>query len=180
MVNALFRLFLTFNSSCLILVVYLIKSGITIPFILPYIFSIPNYVSYIVYILVMLVLTYISLKLSKYLDSDNIEEGAITNVEYANDAFLPSYLGYFFVALDVPNNETLFFVYSIIFFFTFFSQTLYFNPIFLLFKYHFYNLTTQNNIRIFLITKKVFKSPKNVSFPSLKRINNFTFIDSEK
>lgn len=106
--------------------------------------------------------------------------GDIENVEYANDAFLPSYLGYFFVALDVPNYETLCFVYPLIFVFTFLSQTLYFNPLFLIFGYHFYNLTTANNVRVFMITKKKFKDPKTISFPSLKRINDFTFIDNEE
>lgn len=127
----------------------------------------------------MLLLTFISLLLSKYLAKDEINRGDIINIEYANDAFLPSYLGYFFVALDVPNIETLCFVYPMIFVFTFVSQTLYFNPVFLLFGFHFYNLTTVNNVRIFMITKKKFKEPEHISFPELKRITDFTFIDSK-
>lgn len=84
------------------------------------------------------------------------------------------------MALDVPNVETLCFVYPLIFVFTFLSQTLYFNPLFLVFGYHFYNLTTANNVRVFMITRKKFKDPKTISFPSLKRINDFTFIDNEE
>lgn len=179
MINWLFRLFLAFNSTSLLLVVYWIKSGITLP-ILPPCFHIPNYVSYLIYILGMLLLTYLSLLCSKFLGKDAMNQGDIENVEYANDAFLPSYLGYFFVALDVPNIETLCFVYPLIFVFTFLSQTLYFNPLFLVFGYHFYNLTTANNVRVFMITKKKFKDPKTISFPSLKRINDFTFIDNEE
>lgn len=180
MINFLFRLFLAFNSTSLILVVYWIKSGITLNKFAPSIFHFPNYVSYCIYIVVLFSLTFISLLLSGKLVSDNMEEGTIINVESANDAFLPSYLGYFFVALDVPNTETLYYVYAIIFVFTFLSQTLYFNPVFLIFGYHFYNLTTVNNVRIFMITKKEFRSPDNLSFPQLKRINNFTFIDKER
>ncbi len=179
MINFLFRLFLAFNSTSLLLVVYWIKSGIILP-IFPPCFSIPNYVSYLIYILGMLFLTGLSLLCSNLLGKDSINQGDIENIEYANDAFLPSYLGYFFVALDVPNIETLHFVYPMVFIFTFLSQTLYFNPIFLVFGYHFYNLTTANNVRIFIITKKKFKDPKTVGFPSLKRINDFTFIDNEK
>ncbi len=179
MINWLFRLFLAFNSTSLLLVVYWIKMGITIPF-LPKCFHIPNYVSYIIYILGMLLLTFLSLLISKLLSKETLNKGDIINVEYANDAFLPSYLGYFFVALDVPNAETLWFVYPLIFVFTFLSQTLYFNPLFLIFGYHFYNLTTANNVRIFMITKKKFKDPANLSFPSLLRINDFTYIDNEK
>jgi len=179
MINWLFRLFLAFNSTSLLLVVYWIKSGTTLP-----IFSrwpqIPNYVSYLIYILGMMLLTLISLLISRMLSKEKVNKGDIINVEYANDAFLPSYLGYFFVALDVPNTQTLWFVYPLIFVFTFLSQTLYFNPLFLVFGYHFYNLTTINNVRIFMITKKKFKDPANVSFPSLLRINDFTYIDNEK
>jgi hypothetical protein len=55
----------------------------------------------------------------------------------------------------------------------------YFNPLFLLFNYHFYNLTTENNIRIFMITKLKFKDPKNIEFIRASRINDFTYIDNE-
>lgn len=179
MLNYVFRLFLAFNSTSLLLVVYWIKSGIVINFLPPCVEPLPNYVSYLIYILCMLMLTGISVLLSQYLGKEVLTTGDIINVEYANDAFLPSYLGYFFVALDVPNAETMYFVYPIIFVFTFLSQTLYFNPLFLVFGYHFYNLTTVNNVRIFMITKKKFKNPDAINFPHLRRINNFTYIDNE-
>jgi hypothetical protein len=179
MINWLFRLFLAFNSTSLLIVIYLIKSGINIQLFPPCIFHIPNVISYFFYILVVLVLTLLSLYLSRNLAKEDINKGDIISLEYANDAFLPSYLGYFFVALDVPNFETFYFVYPIIFIFTFLSQTLYFNPIFLLFNYHFYNLTTDNNVRIFMITKQKIKDPKNVEFIGASRINNFTYIDNK-
>lgn len=180
MVNLLFRLFLAFNSTSLILVVYWIKTATTIEIVPPCILNPPNYVSYLIYIAGMLLLTYISLVAAKYLDSDSIESASIISIESANNAFLPSYLGYFFVALDVPNNETLYFVYAMLFAFTFFSQTLYFNPVFLLFGYQFYNLTNVNQLKIFMITRKKLKDPKQIVFPELRRINHFTFIDNEK
>src|SRR5690606_38431226 len=103
--------------------------------------------------------------------------GSIVEVEQANNAFLPSYLGYFFVALSVNNSETLIFVFSILFIFTFLSQTLYFNPLFLFFGYHFYNISTVNKVKLFIITKQKINQPEEVEFQKLKRINNFTFID---
>lgn len=182
--NILFRLFLAFNSTSLILVVFLIKVGKTLNSLHPCLEEMPHAVSYIIYILVTVLLTYISLLLSKYLDFDSVEsekgESAVKAIELANNSFLPSYLGYFFVALSVPNFETLIFVFAILLVFTFLSQTLYFNPMFLLFGFHFFYLTTHNDIRVFLITKKKLKSPNTINFPSLKRINDFTFIDNEK
>ena len=177
MINYIFRLFLAFNSTSLLIVIYLIKSGITINIFPKCLFHVPNALSYISYLSIMVFLTYISLKLSRLLSKESLAVGDIINVESANDVFLPSYLGYFFVALDVPNFETFYFVYPIVFIFTFLSQALYFNPIFLIFDYHFYNLTTANNVRIFMITRKKFKNPQNVEFPEIFRINDFTYID---
>ncbi len=179
MMNFLFRLLLTFNATSLIIVIYLVKER----FLLSEIFSklniLPDYVSYIVYFLIPVLLTFISLFIANALDTDSMKTGDIKEVEQANNVFLPSYLGYFFVALSIPYFDTLIFVFAILFVFTFLSQTLYFNPLFLIFGYHFYYLTTDNNIKIFIITKKQLKDPSNISFDKLKRINNFTFIDKE-
>ncbi len=177
--NLIFRIFLAFNSTSFLLVVFWIKSKTTMNFTPLCLVNVPNYVSYILYILITLVLTYLSLLLSKYLSDDEILSGDITSVGYANDAFLPSYLGYFFVALDVPDFETFYFIYPIILAFTFLSQTLYFNPVFLIFGYHFYNFTTVNNVRLFVITRKKVKDPKTLNFKELKRINDHTFIDNK-
>ncbi len=178
--NFIYRLLLTFNASSLIIVVYLVKKEVLINNLNCYLFGLPNYVSYILYFLIPILLTFLSLIIARYLSKDNISLGTIKSIEQANNAFLPSYLGYFFVALSVPYDHTLIFVFAILFVFTFLSQTLYFNPLFLIFKYHFYYLTTTNEIKIFIITRRVLKDPKNTEFEQLRRINNFTFIDFTK
>lgn len=184
MINLLFRLFLTFNATSLILVVYLIKSQKSLNFLHPLLENLPHFISYAIYFGVPVLLTFFSLLLSRKLINESIESengvSAIKEIEQANNAYLPSYLGYFFVALSVPHCDTLIFVFAILFLFTFLSQTLYFNPLFLIFGYHFYYLKTATNIKIFLITKKELKDPSNLNFPQLKRINDFTFIDKEK
>ncbi|MDR3584928.1 MAG: hypothetical protein P4L59_06325 [Desulfosporosinus sp.] len=172
MLNVFYQLFLTMNATLLIIVVFLIKVQVQIGFLA----SSPRWISYIIFICIPILLTGISLLLTHFLSDDNIE-GNIRDVEQANNAFLPSYLGYFFVALSVPYCETLIFTFSILFVFTYFSQTLYFNPLFLLWGYQFYYITTENNVKIFLISKKLIRSTQGLSFPKLKRINNFTFID---
>lgn len=184
MVNFVFRLFLTFNATSLIIVVYLIKSQITLNNISLYIECMPDYISYMIYFVVPILFTSLSLLMAYKLANDSIEsqngKSAIKEIEQANNAYLPSYLGYFFVALSVNHSETLIFIFAILFLFTFLSQTLYFNPLFLIFGYHFYYLMTENNIKIFLITRKKLKDPSKLEFPKLKRINDFTFIDKEK
>ncbi|RED45553.1 hypothetical protein DFQ10_102429 [Winogradskyella eximia] len=178
--NFIYRLLLTFNATSLIIVVYLVKEEVLINNLNCYLLGLPNYISYVLYFLIPILLTFLSLIIARYLSKDNISMGTIKSIEQANNAFLPSYLGYFFVALSIPYIDTLIFVFAILFVFTFLSQTLYFNPLFLIFKYHFYYLTTTNEIKIFIITRRVLKDPKNTEFEQLRRINNFTFIDLTK
>lgn len=182
MSNKLFRFFLTFNATSLLVIVFLVKEGFTLQKlfchfgfnnILP---DFPNLISYLSYVLLLLLLTKLSIFISAYLGKDDFKNGDIISIEHANNSFLPSYLGYFFVALSVPNLETLVFVYVLLFVFTFFSQALYFNPLFLVFGYNFYHLTTTNGARIFLISKTEFKTPKYIEIHA-NRINNYTFID---
>lgn len=178
--NLIYRLLLTFNATSLILVVYLIKEQVTINSLSKNLNNFPQYISYIIYFLIPIILTCFSLRISNYLGSSNISKGSIVEIENANNAFLPSYLGYFFVALSVNNNKTLIFVFIILFVFTFLSQTLYFNPLFLIFRYHFYNVTTNNKTKLFIISKNQITKIDDIEFPTLKRINNFTFIDKSK
>lgn len=184
MINLIFRLFLTFNATSLILVIYLVKEQIVLNVIHESVVNMPYFISYIIYFLIPVLFTYLSLLLSNKLANESIEPEkgipAIREIEQANNTYLPSYLGYFFVALSIPYCDSLIFVFIILFLFTFLSQTLYFNPLFLIFGYQFYYITTINNVKIFLITKEKLKVPEGLSFPKLKRINNFTFIDNEK
>ncbi|WP_250691232.1 hypothetical protein, partial [Escherichia coli] len=95
--------------------------------------GIPQIGSYLFYFLIPVVLTKVSLVLSAVLGKDEFKKGEVISVEHANNSFLPSYLGYFFVALSINNWVALFFVYGVLFIFTFLSQALYFNPLFLVF-----------------------------------------------
>lgn len=176
----IYRLLLTFNATSLIIVIFLIKEEVTLNNLNDKLNSLPNYVSYLAYFLLPILLTYFSLLISNFLGNSNISKGSITEVENANNAFLPSYLGYFFVALSVNNCETIIFVFAILFIFTFLSQTLYFNPLFLIFGYHFYNISTNNKAKLFVITRNEINKVEDIEFSSLKRINNFTFIDKTK
>ncbi len=174
--NKLYKLFLAFNSTYLIIIVYLINKS----YVLNILDKKPNYYSHILFVFLPVLLTSLSFVLLLFLDKDEIKKENVLDVELANNTFLPTYLGYFFVSLSISNTDTLIFIFLIIYVFTFLSQTLYFNPIFLLFRYNFYFLTNSDNVKIFLITKKKIKHPKEFNFMHLKRINDYTFIDTEK
>ncbi|BDQ38765.1 hypothetical protein SYK_31250 [Pseudodesulfovibrio nedwellii] len=178
--NTLFRLLLTFNATSLLVIVFLVQNGFSLGYFFakcPYLVGLPNAVSYVGYLFVPVALTGLSVLLSAWLGKDSFDDGEIVSIEHANNSFLPSYLGYFFVALSVGNWETLVFVYSVLFVFTFLSQALYFNPLFLLFGFSFYNITTKNEAVVFLISRRSYKIPLDVIIPKAHRINNYTFIE---
>ncbi|UTX48860.1 hypothetical protein [Chryseobacterium sp. MA9] len=169
----LYQLFLAFNSTWLIAVVFLVKDKYVFIVLEKY----SMYFSWGLFILIPILLTALSFMIARKLPKDNLQSGSVMEIELANNNFLPTYLGYFFVSLGVNDIPTLIVVFLIIYIFTYLSQTLYFNPIFLLFGYHFYFIKTSANIKIFLITKRQLKTPGNDHFNNLRRINNYTFIE---
>lgn len=173
MAKLLYQLFLAFNSTWLIVVVYLVKEKYSLNFLNNY----SSYYSWGIFILLPIILTALSFLIALSLPKDSLQSGSVKEIELANNNFLPTYLGYFFVSLGVEDVSTLIVVFAIIYGFTFLSQTLYFNPIFLLFGYHFYFIKTSGNVKIFLITKRKLKTPGQDSFEKLRRINNYTFIE---
>ncbi len=183
MINIAFRLLLTFNATSLLVIIFMVQNGHTLSCFLAdvsclgWLNTLPNAVSYVLYISVPLLSTWLSILLSSRLGRDAFKQGEVASIEHANNSFLPSYLGYFFVALSISNWETLVFVYTLLFVFTFLSQALYFNPLFLIFGYEFYNITTKNGTAIFLISRCKYKKPDEVAISKAFRINNYTFIE---
>ena len=184
-INTAFRFLLTLNAPSLLVIIFLVQKGYTLGHFfscvtwLSWTGALPNAVSYLLYFLVPVFSTGVSILLSSKLGKDEFKSGEVESIEHANNSFLPSYLGYFFVALSIGNWETLGFVYSVLLIFTFLSQALYFNPLFLLFGYEFYNITTKNGTAIFLISRHKYKRPDEIQIPLAYRINNYTFIERE-
>ncbi|MFJ5254077.1 hypothetical protein ACIP8I_02615 [Pseudomonas sp. NPDC088414] len=178
--NVPFRLLLTFNATSLLVIVFLVQKGYALGYFFPdlaHVVALPNFLSYILYLCAPILLTGLSLALSSSLGKDEFKSGQVDSIDHANNSFLPSYLGYFFVALSVPNWETLIFVYGVLFVFTYRSQALYFNPLFLLYGYEFYNITTTRRASIFLISRAKYKLPTDIVIEKAFRINDYTFIE---
>lgn len=181
--NFLFRILLTINATSLLIIVFLVQKSYTLSYFFPHLTwlgSVSPLFSYLIYITAPLVSTGVSIYLSRWLGADGFAEGELTEIAFANNSFLPSYLGYFFVALSVPDLDTLIFIYGILFVFTFRSQALYFNPLFLLYGFEFYEVTTRRGASIFLISREKYKLPSDVVIQAARRINDFTFIERER
>lgn len=182
-VNILFRLLLTFNATSLLVIVFFVQKKFTLGYFLQFypqasfLRDWHPFISYFIYFMIPVLLTALSILLSRGLSSDDFKEGDVVSIEHANNSFLPSYLGYFFVALSISSWNALFFVYGILFIFTFLSQALYFNPLFLIFRYEFYNIQTKGGASIFLISKYKYKTPKQIVISRAFRINDYTFIE---
>lgn len=183
MINTAFRVLLTLNATSLLVIVFLVQKGLTLGHFfgdaayLSWTVTTPNAVSYLFYLIMPILSTGLSILLSKCLGKDEFRAGEVASIDHANNSFLPSYLGYFFVALSIGNWETLWFVYGVLFVFTFLSQALYFNPLFLIFGYEFYNITTKKGTAVFLISREHYKSPSDIEISAAYRINNYTFIE---
>lgn len=172
-IQNIYKFFLTLNSTIFLAFIYAVKSRL-------YIGRLGSY-SIVLYLVGILLFTIMCLVGIVVLSDDSVEK--IQDISLANDSYMPSYLGYFFVALSIPDKDWLTFgvVFVVIYIFTYFSHSLYFNPLFLLFGFNFYYVTSQSQMKIFIISrKKDIRGVENVKFDNLKRINEFTFIDKEK
>ncbi|OBY50292.1 hypothetical protein BBB48_08785 [Haemophilus parainfluenzae] len=184
--DKLFKTLMNISSTSLLLSIYFIKSQYYILDLTWLYRVIPNHwiepisrLSLLFYFLIPFVATATVLWLSKYLGKDEFKQGEVKELEYVNDNFLPSYLGYFFVALSIPDNNLflLFVMYGIIFLLVSCSKSFYFNPVFFLFGYRFYQVKTKSGLLLVLISKQEFRTPQSVSSITVYRINNFTFLE---
>ena len=127
--NRLFRFFLAVSSTSLFIVIFLIKSRCYILesnfySYLDKFLKINNLEQYslVGFISIPLLFLAISMKLLEKLSKDRIKEGEIIEIENSTNNFLPSYLGYFFVALSISDNDflTMSIIYCIIVLFVFY------------------------------------------------------------
>jgi hypothetical protein len=180
--TVIYRIFLIISSLSPTLGIFLANKGFKlIDHLHP---KLPNYMDFLIccmdfliYFSVCVLIAWFSVLSTKFLSDDTISEGSVTEIESANEAYLPSYLGYFFVALSTQDYGVFFFAFSIICIFIFYSRAAYFNPMYFLFCYRFYYATTDKNVKVLLITRQNLKDPSTIYFDKIKRINDFAFID---
>lgn len=174
--NIIYRGVLTFDALLLMVLIYIIKSsefsGTIILDFLPL-----QYALVIGVIIFALFLTKILLILKKWLSMDIVTD--INTIESADSRFFPLYLGYFFVALSIPNYQTFVAVFLILFILNFVSHTEYYNPLFYFFRYRFYTITYGGRRKIHLISNVDIINSDSYSFENIRRINDYTYILTE-
>jgi len=171
--NLVFRLFLTLNATLFLWVVFMLKNTDD----LPGIYGIGKWFWPITLLIAPFILSRSSIFLVRKLGSDMIKPGDIVKLTHADSTFLPSYLGYFFVALSVSDYYVMCFVYGIVFLFSFSSQSTYFNPVFLVLGYRFYSLETKKGTTVCLVSRTNYKNPGNIGEFTAFRINDHTLME---
>lgn len=170
MLAFIYRAVLSLNATSWMLLIYGVKEGWAW-------FGLPKTVTTVLLFCIPIVLSLMSIGLSRWFRLSDDKISVCQEIQLADNEFLPVYLGYFFVALSVPDDYTIVLIYVIVLVFSFISQTQYFNPIFLLLGFHYYHVKTAQGTNIFIISYgKVIRGPKDIKFHSLKRINDTTFI----
>lgn len=172
-IKLIYKILLTIDATILFLFLYLVKNKLWIPYC--------GKISVVIYLGIILIFTFICLQSKVILKKGSIE-GNIIDISLANDSYMANYLGYFCVALSLSKDWVILgVVYAIVFVFTYKSQSLFYNPLFLLFGYNFYYIHDQEGMKVFVISKKKdIRSCENLSFSRVRKVNDFTFIDEER
>jgi len=166
-----YKLLLAFSSSSWVIAIYGIKEEWTF-------LCMPSWLFAIFLISAPLVLSSIALWLTRFFPNEEVDK--CIECTDANPSFLSIYLGYFFIGLGIDKAQHLIFVYLVIFILTFVSQIVYFNPIFLIFRYRFYYVVTSDDTRIYVIAKKTIRNKEESSFQNLRRLDDSVFIEWSK
>lgn len=181
----LYRIIFVAKAFLLLISIYLINHSITIGHLLNIFgftgisLDLPNAISYTIYILIPVLLTYLNHRRFPKLDHADIKEGNISMIESASAIFLPTFFGYVFVGLSISNIPTLVFAYIALTILCYCAEIYLYNPIFHLLGYRFYFVTADKN-KILVMTKKNIRLGEQIEFKKLGQVNDFTYIDLEE
>lgn len=150
-------------------------------FVKDFIFTI-NYIKnfYCFFILLVIILYFIFFYYNnypKYSTATTIKEIKIDEVNNAEITYVPSYMSYYLISIEI-DNELLFAVVILFLILLLYKTRLfYYNPLLYILGYKFYYIKTIYKTNILLITKEEIK--KNTTFIyNLIEINEFTYLST--
>lgn len=193
--NLCFVLFNSLVASSLMLIVFTLNHNQAQNFLSPYICNellkkyifefIPEcFITYFIFIMLVIACILASFVILKILalgfQGEEISEAELRYVSNASWSYIPIYLSYCFVALSIDKCEVFVCIYLLVAVLTSKSQTVFFNPFFLLCGRHFYFLELKKQCRVMLITHNTYKSPQEIEHIQVTRLNDFTFLEVKK
>lgn len=194
-------LVVTMSSTSVIIPIYFIKIRYTF-FHSPSCITISDNLLFIihvfVYMAIPILLTLLGFWMMKIMGTnDNLmrSNGCYENhflITPAETSNLPTYLGYFFIALSIPGVVVagapeqpswpiLFAVYFILNGLLALSEKSFFNPLVMI-RYNFYNVLVNDQVEILVISRKDIEKDEGdeVEFPHLLKVTETIFIDKDK
>lgn len=165
-------------SLSLMAVIYLVNQGKEFgAFGLHLCFDVPVAVSYVIYVALCIFLTWLcSLAFSK-LETMNLSNSNVNNIESADSTFVPMYFAYVFVGVSIQSNDSLIWCYLLTTVICYCAQIYYFNPLFYLLGYRYYFVTNSTDKKLLVMTRKRIYLNQNVDFTHLKRLNDYSYVD---
>ena len=176
----LYRLLYTLSSVTLLLPIYAINRQVGVAgwFGISSHQVLFNWVFYILMLALPFVLTYMLLSHADRLQHQRILDDQIKSVQSAGADQFPIALGYIFIALSINNVYTLLISFLILMLVCFYTPA-YFNLCMYVFRYKYYYVTTNDDIRILVATRHRVLLGAKPSYSELRRINDLTYIDIE-
>ena len=166
----LFRILLTVSSSIWMMVIFFINRSFN-----------EKHLAWLLLCLIPVLLSIVTLGLFRLLGDGDEDLSNYKEIVLADSDLIPVYLGYFFVSVSINKLSVMIFIFILVSIFLYLSQTQYFNPVFLLFGYHYYYMITEQGTRIFLIKYgSVIRNKNNCKKIRIKRINDSTYIGLRK
>lgn len=169
------------SSVSLLATIFLINKGIGIGKILAEIgirvnCDLSQYYSYLVYILLPVLFAWLLTRLFPKLRPGELQSGNVSEISADNSSFLAMILGYVFVGLSINNVHALLVIMGLLLIFNLCGNSYIFNPLFYLFGYRYYYLTS-SGIKFLVMTKKKINLGSKGDFSQAKCLNDFTYID---
>ena len=170
-----------FSSVSLLATIFLINQGVGIGTILSEIgisvkYDLPQFYSYVVYIVLPVFFAWLLTRMFPKLRSGELQSGNVCEISADNSSFLAMILGYVFVGLSINNVHTLVVIMGLLLIFNLCGNSYIFNPLFYLFGYRYYYLTS-SGIKFLVMTKKNINLGSKGDFSNAKCLNDFTYID---
>jgi len=125
-------------------------------------------------------ITALCLFVSRKLPVDEFPQGAAKEFSLIDASELPTFLGYFFVSLSIPEGQYLLagVIFFLLFLFVYRAQIFCYNPLLLLLGFHFYQVTIENGFQLLLITKqRNIRRAEGIWFEKLYRLNDYSYLD---
>lgn len=170
--NSLYKLVQTINATFWMPLIYIINRGYTIKQLPLWGFDI---ILMVIAIAISIILTEISISMTRFFGVG--KDFSCEEVILADNEYLPVYLGYFFLAVSITQVRVLLVIYILIFVVTYSSQIPYFNPINLMFGYHYYYVITSRGSRVLVIVRgRVIRNKNDILFKNLRQLNDTTYI----